>query len=268
MPLPAEYARAVAFARAMGTLIYRHRRADHIAAQTLGRALGPDDCWLTEQVDAAGTVQVSLVTGGPAVATHRVTATVLVRNAASAGAARVPVPVPRPLTGFEQAKLRARATALAALPRTGTVAYEPVVISWRRDGADVFYAYLLPAASAAGGPLPAASAAGGPLPAALAAGGPLPAADPSVRPPGACAELEVVLDGAGARVLATRRPGTECDESGGSLPLVTLAQRALPEPLDVFRALQINRPLLLRTATNGLTWRITGDRIDLLRKAP
>ena len=89
-----------------------------------------------------------------------------------------------------------------------------------------------------------------------------------MRPPGACGELEIVLDGAGARVLATRRPGTECDESGGSLPLVTLAQRALPEPLDVFRALQTNRPLLLRTATNGLTWRITGDRIDLLRKAP
>ena len=250
--LPAEYANAVSFARTMGPLIYRHWRAVHVAAGLLQRTpTAHGDGWVTEQTDSTGTVRVSFIAAAGTVQSNSrwqphslsplwVSAAVRVPDEVSGRAPElIATAAPRTLTAFEHAKLRARITALAAETGSCAGARDAVVISWRRDGADVFYAYVLAAAQDTGAPQVGA-------------------------------DREMILDGEGARVLASRLLAAQClpvgRDSDAALSLST-SLRAAPEPIDVFHALRFARPLHLHTTMNGLTWLLEGDRVTLLDAA-
>ena len=234
---PAEFAASIEFARTMGALIYRHHRARQIAITHLQHsATRQKDHWITEQVDGVGTVQVSLVESTATTPTEsRITNSLLVRDTHTQLPLRsLATTLPRRLTDFESAKLRATNVAMTINAENSAANIDAVVISWRRSGADVFYAYILPTMQ-------------------------------KLTP---CAEArEVIIDSDGTKVLALRSLTSTCEQSEPSShlePIHMAATRDTPSPIDVFSSLYFAQPIHLRTTRNDMLWRIDGDQISLV----
>ena len=244
--LPREAVLAIDFARNIGTFLHRHERAAertlaHLSAT--GSAAPADTLgWVTEQVDGRGAVQVTYV-AGPADDEARW----------RAWARLVALPGPDPahggieersvadgtLTDFERDKLRARRTAERIDAADCATPTRVVVVSWRRQGRDIFLAYRLAAE-------PAGDAAG------------------EVPPWGG--QHEFTLDARGRDLLAHRRSDAACSSLarvGDTLEGRT-ASRDVPSVFDVYAALRSGRTLVLDTLGNGMRWRIDGDRVRAL----
>lgn len=242
--MPAQFAASTEFARAIGGLLFRHQRAIRLAREFFRTSVATvDSRCVTEQIDGIGTIAVRFITARASADQPSVFAEVRVPDIRTGRAPKAADNAPsRKPRNFEQAKLRAQATALNATHTTHTAATDVPVISWRRDGQDVFFAFVLPAEVLSG----AAPFAGG---------------------------FEVVISGNGAQVLSLRslaEPSAQKNEvdvaAGATLDVVT-QQRATPQPIDVFRALQYQVNVRLHTTANGLDWLIEGDRISLLSSA-
>jgi hypothetical protein len=245
--LPREAVLAIDFARNIGTFVHRHERAAertlaHLSANGIAApadALG----WVTEQVDGRGAVQVTYVAGPASDETRWRAWARLVALPAQPGTAGDVEPrsaADGTLTEFERDKLRARRTAERIDATDCATPARVVVVSWRRQGRDIFLAYRLAAETTTG------DAAGAPMP----WGG----------------QHEFTLDARGRDLLAHRRSDAACSAlvPVGAVLEGRTASRDVPSVFDVYTALRSGRTLLLETLGNGMRWRIDGDRVRAL----
>ncbi len=260
--LPRDAVLAIDFARNLGTFVHRHERAAERAIANLSAqgVATPEDAlgWVTEQVDGRGAVQVTFIAGpaGDEAQWRAWARRVALPNAGVAQGAQIPADVaPDPaigmrdlgdgsITDFERDKLRARRTALRIVTTDCALPARLVVVSWRRQGRDVFLAYRLAAETPA------------------AAHG---AVDGEVSVPWG-GQHEFMLDARGRDLLAHRRSDADCSTLTASDDGLAgrTASRDTPSVFDVYTALRTGRTLWLDTSGNGMRWRIDGDRVRVL----